>query len=87
MQRQQELYEKSKSTYDKASRSGLKVREPPPPPAPRSGSPAVGKVGSSQVKKSPPEPGVFVLTVEKQPEPACSWLHRLFKCSRLLILL
>ena len=48
MQRQQELYEKSKSTYDKASRGGLKVKEPP---AAKPGSPAA-KAGTSPSKKA-----------------------------------
>ena len=48
MQRQQELYEKSKSTYDKASRGGLKVKEPPASSA-KLGIPAV-KAGASPKK-------------------------------------
>lgn len=45
MQRQQDLYEKSKSTYDKASRGGLKVKEPPASP--------VKKAGGSTAKSGP----------------------------------
>ena len=59
MQRQQDLYEKSKATYDKASRGGLKVREPPASPAARSGSPAPGKSSSSQTKNAPAEAGMI----------------------------
>ena len=44
MQRQQDLYKKSKSTYDKASRGGLKVKEP------AASKPA--KANSPQVKKA-----------------------------------
>ncbi len=57
MKRQQELYEKSKSTYDKASRGGLKVKEPPPAAASRPRSAAPGKAGSPQPKNASPEAG------------------------------
>ena len=56
MQRQQELYEKSKSTYDKASRGGLKVKEPPASSA-KPGSPAV-KAGASPKKATAAGTGV-----------------------------
>ncbi len=62
MKRQQELYEKSKSTYDKASRGGLKVREPMPAPSSRPRSPALGKAGSPQPRTSSTEAGSLNLS-------------------------
>jgi hypothetical protein len=62
MKRQQELYEKSKSTYDKASRGGLKVREPLPASASRPRSPAPGKAGSPQPRNASTEAGSITLS-------------------------
>ena len=62
MKRQQELYEKSKSTYDKASRGGLKVKEPLPAPASRPRSPVPGKAGSPQSRNASIEAGRLKLS-------------------------
>ena len=62
MKRQQELYEKSKSTYDKASRGGLKIREPLPASASRPRSPAPGKAGSPQPRNASTEAGSITLS-------------------------
>lgn len=60
MQRQQDLYEKSKSTYDKASRGGLKVKEPPAPPVAKAGGPAA-KAGASPTKAATTAAGMGVI--------------------------
>ena len=62
MQRQQDRYAASKATYQKASRGGLKVKEPPPPAA--AVKPA-GQSSSTQTKQaaSTGSAGTFMFAV------------------------